>query len=207
MAEAGRRWDRSYAAEQHNLLRNPGDSIADAKMTMNTRLTTMYRNVDDILQKYPLIFATEMPHLVTMQRYAKGGIPLYKNIIRATFDVVIGRDTPQGLEVLFLDLKSGKTHDKVEVKKDFQYLLYDYIAQRTKELPFPYNVEGKMRKVAKASVGFLYPQRLVVPELSEDDRTIFAVKTLPGDFDRLRKAFEIEIPKIKPEKRSRRKAS
>lgn len=199
LAEADHRWERSYGAEERNLLRNPSDSIADAKMRMlKAILPSMYNNVKDLLDKYPIILGTEMPHLTSMQRYAKGGVPLYRNFIRTTFDLVVARETPQGLDVLYLDLKSGQTHDLDWVKKDFQYQLYDFVAQRTKVLPVPYNVEGRMTRVAKAAVGFLYPQRLVVPEMSEDDRTKFSEKTLPSAFDALRRSFAIEIPKIKP---------
>ncbi|MBI5624227.1 MAG: hypothetical protein HY924_10640 [Elusimicrobia bacterium] len=187
-------WKHEDAERSKNLLRGSGESMADHQATMELRMRTMHAIVADIVKKFPIVIGTELPNLRVFERYKKGELQA-RDILRMVYDFVAARETPEGLEVMIVDFKTGQTKTNQTFDKDVQVQLYDLVPRLAwSTLATPYGVSGALRKVAKVGVLFVYPSEMKEAQLTEWTRLKYE-KFLRGVMNRMRKASQPAKPK------------
>ncbi|MFH1725159.1 MAG: PD-(D/E)XK nuclease family protein [Elusimicrobiota bacterium] len=169
-----------------HLLDRPGESTAGYMEAMEKRLRSMHAATAHILERYPIAVGTELPNLFVQQRYKKGE-RTHRDIFRFIFDFVVARETEEGLELVVVDFKSGQTSTMQTLAKDIQAQLYDVLVRKLwPTLSVPYGANGKLAKVVKTGVSFIYPPDAYTPEINEWDRVRYE-KWLRNMMNRIRK--------------------
>ncbi|MBI5881680.1 MAG: PD-(D/E)XK nuclease family protein [Elusimicrobia bacterium] len=187
-------WAREDAERSKNLMTHPGESMADHQATMELRMRTMHAMVADIVKAYPIVIGTELPNLRVFERYKKGALAA-RDVLRMVYDFVVARETPEGLEVVVVDFKTGQTKSNQTFDKDVQVQLYDLVPRLAwPTLSAPYGVGGALSKVVKVGVLFVYPSEMKEAKLTEWTRLKYE-KYLRGVMGRMRKASSPAKPK------------
>ena len=161
-------WRHEEAGRTKKMIDKPGESLAGYHEVMVSRLRTMHKVTADIIKQYPIVIGTELPNLYVVNRYDKTKQLAHRDILRLVFDFAVARETPEGLEVMVVDFKTGQTPTVQTLGKDTQFQLYDLGSRALwKELPVPYGVAGTPKKVVRYGVRFIFPVEAYEPELTE----------------------------------------
>jgi hypothetical protein len=181
-------WEHeASAAQATNLLGRAGESLAGFYETVELRLRAMHQVAADVLKVYPIALGTELPNMVVLDRYKKGGEPDHRDIFRLIFDFVVARKTADGkLEMAIVDFKTGQVPTLQSLEKDTQVQLYDLLVRRMwKSLPVPYGGTGERQEVADYKLNFLYTAGAYQPNLNDWSRLKFD-KFLKNVMNRIR---------------------
>jgi hypothetical protein len=193
VAKAVQIWTHEDAERSKNLLTRPGQSMADHQATMELRMRTMHAIVADIVRQYPIAIGTELPNLIVFDRIKKGSLEA-RDVLRMVYDFVVARETPEGLEVVIVDFKTGQTKTNQTFDKDVQVQLYDLVPRLAwPTIAAPYGVGGALRKVAKVGVLFVYSSEMKEARLTEWTRMQYE-KYLRGVMGRMRRASQPAKP-------------
>ena len=181
----------------------PGQSLAGFHEVMKGRMRTMHAITADILKVYPIAVGTELSNMIVFNNYKKGN-PDNRDILRLIFDFVVARETPEGLEVMVVDFKTGQTPTLQNLEKDTQAQLYDLAVRKMwPTLSIPYGATGERRKVSDYKIRFLYPSAGYQPSMNEWTRIKFE-RFLRNVMNRIRKHNAPPVPK--PEAKPKAKA-
>jgi hypothetical protein len=173
IVEAKKIWDREEAEREGNALDRPGEQIAGFYEVMQGRLKTMHAVAADMLKVYPIAVGTELTNMLVFDNFKKG-VPDNRDILRLIFDFVVARETPEGLEVVIVDFKTGQTPTLQNLEKDVQVQLYDTAVRKMwPTLSLPYGGTGEAKKVADYKIRFIYPSAGYQPMLNEWTRIKF----------------------------------
>ncbi|MFA6002622.1 MAG: PD-(D/E)XK nuclease family protein [Elusimicrobiota bacterium] len=193
ITRARRNWAYEDSLRVRNMVDRPGHTMDGYREVMEARLRTMHKTVAELLQAYPIVLGTELPNLFVIDRYKKGQLE-HRDVLRLIYDFVAARETPDGLEVMVLDFKTGQTPTLQNLEKDVQVQLYDIaVRQLWANVPVPY-VSGAARKVASTGLTFIYPNGGYRPLLNEWGRIKYE-KFLRQVMDRIRKHNNPPAPK------------
>ncbi len=204
VAAAERIWLHEEAQRTGKNLDRPGENLAGFHEVMKGRLRTMHAVAADILKVYPIAVGTELANMLVFDHYKKG---VYDNrdILRLIFDFVVARETPQGLEVVVVDFKTGQTPTLQNLEKDVQVQLYDLAVRKMwPKLSIPYGATGERREVADYKIRFIYPSAGYQPILNEWSRITFE-RFLRNVMNRIRRHNAPPAPP-KPAAKSKRKS-
>lgn len=179
-----------------NLLGRPGESLAGFYETVEQRLRAMHSVAAGVLKNYPIAVGTELPNLVVLERWKKGGVPDRRDIFRLIFDFVVARETADGkIEVVIVDFKTGQVPTLQNLEKDTQVQLYDMLVRRMwPTLRVPYGGTGAPREVADYKLNFLYTAGSYQPSLNDWSRLKFD-KWLKNVMNRIRNFNNPKPPK------------
>lgn len=196
-------WRHEEASRTKKMIDKPGETLAGYHEVMVSRLRTMHTVTADILKQYPIVIGTELPNLFVINRYDKTKTMSHRDILRLVFDFAVARETPEGLEVMVVDFKTGQTPSIQTLGKDTQYQLYDLGSRALwKEMGVPYGLAGEQKKVVRYGVRFIFPVEAYEPELTEQSRIVFE-KFIKNTMGRMRKAM---APPLPPSSKSEAKA-
>ena len=184
------------AAQAKNLLGRPGESLAGFYETVEQRLRAMHQIAADVLKVYPIALGTELPNMVVLDRYKKGGELDHRDIFRLIFDFVVARKTADGkLDMAIVDFKTGQVPTLQSLEKDTQVQLYDLLVRRMWEkLPVPYGATGTRQEVTDYKLNFLYTAGAYQPNLNDWSRLKFD-KFLKNVMNRIRNHNNPKPPK------------
>lgn len=204
VAEAKKIWDREEAEREGNALDRPGEQIAGFYEVMQGRLTTMHAVAADVLKVYPIAVGTELANMLVFDNFKKG-VPDNRDILRLIFDFVVARETPEGLEVVIVDFKTGQTPTLQNLEKDVQVQLYDTAVRKMwPQLSLPYGPTGESKKVADYKIRFIYPSAGYQPMLNEWTRIKFE-RFLRNVMNRIRRHNAPPAPKADAKKPAKKK--
>ncbi len=206
IAEAKKIWDREEAEREGNALDRPGEQIAGFYEVMQGRLKTMHAVAADMLKVYPIAVGTELTNMLVFDNFKKG-VPDNRDILRLIFDFVVARETPEGLEVVIVDFKTGQTPTLQNLEKDVQVQLYDTAVRKMwPQLSLPYGATGQAAKVSDYKIRFIYPSAGYQPMLNEWTRIKFE-RFLRNVMNRIRRHNAPPAPKAeaKPKKKPAKK--
>ncbi|MFI5349983.1 MAG: PD-(D/E)XK nuclease family protein [Elusimicrobiota bacterium] len=181
-------WEHEAAAAgAKSLLGRPGESLAGFYETVEQRLRAMHQVAADVLKVYPIALGTELPNMVVLDRYKKGGELDHRDIFRLIFDFVVARKTADGkLDMAIVDFKTGQVPTLQSLEKDTQVQLYDLLVRRMwKQLPVPYGGTGVREDVTDYKLNFLYTAGAYQPNLNDWSRLKFD-KFLKNVMNRIR---------------------
>ncbi|MFA5140803.1 MAG: PD-(D/E)XK nuclease family protein [Elusimicrobiota bacterium] len=179
-------WRREDTAAAAHLLEGPGETMSGYLEAMDKRLASMHASLAALLADYPIVIGTEVPNLAVLERSKDG--PSARDILRGIYDLVVARQTSEGLEVRVVDYRTGQAPSIQSLYKDLQVLIYDLLARTLwRVLPLPYSAAGALKKVASIGVSLIYPNGTYSPVLDEEGRADFE-KELRRLMDRLRDA-------------------
>ncbi len=188
VAKAVEIWNHEESGRTQHVLEEAGYSMGDFQTTVELRVGKMHEMASELLKAYPIVVGTELPNLHVFDRFKKGAAT-GRDILRLIYDFVIARETPEGLEVMVVDFKSGQSATTQTFDKDTQVQLYDLVPRRAwRELPVPYGVNGEMKKVANSGVTFIYPGEMKSASIDEWSRIKFE-KFIRSVVGRMRKAM------------------
>ena len=196
--QAGREiWENEIRGSTKNLLGSPGESLAGFHETVELRLRAMHRFVDYVLKLYPIAVGTELPNMVVIDRFKRGGAAVGRDIFRVIFDFVVARETADGkLEVAVLDFKTGEISGRQSLEKNTQVRLYDLLVRRMwRRLPLPYGGTGERFDVADYKILFLYTAGPYQADIDDWSRNLFDQKILKNWMNRLRRQNNPPAPK------------
>ncbi|MBI5209384.1 MAG: hypothetical protein HY927_05355 [Elusimicrobia bacterium] len=186
VAQAQRIWGKADAERTRNLINKSGQSMGDHRSTMELRVRTMHAMVADLVTKYPIVIGTELPNLRVFERFKKGQV-VARDVLRLVYDFVVARETPEGLELLVVDFKTGQSKTNQTLDKDVQVQLYDLVPRLSwKDIGVPYGVTGALKKVAKVGVVFVFTSEMKEARLTEWTRLKYE-KFLRSVVNRMRK--------------------
>ncbi|MBI4676823.1 MAG: PD-(D/E)XK nuclease family protein [Elusimicrobia bacterium] len=182
-------WAKEDSERAKNLLTQSSQSMADHQATMELRVRAMHAIVADVVKKYPIVIGTELPNLHVFERIKKGRLAA-RDILRMVYDLVVARETPDGLELVVVDFKTGQTKTNQTFDKDVQVQLYDLVPRLAwQAIPVPYRVGGAMKKVSKVGVLFVYASESKEARLTEWTRIKYE-KYLRSIMNRMRRASQ-----------------
>jgi hypothetical protein len=190
-------WEHeASAAGAKSLLGRPGESLAGFYETVEMRLRAMHQVAADVLKTYPIALGTELPNMVVLDRYKKGGELDHRDIFRLIFDFVVARKTADGkLDMAIVDFKTGQVPTLQSLEKDTQVQLYDLLVRRMwKKLPLPYGATGERQEVSDYKLNFLYTAGAYQPNLNDWSRLKFD-KFLKNVMNRIRSHNNPKPPK------------
>jgi uncharacterized protein YodC (DUF2158 family) len=204
VAKAG--WAREDGDRTKNMLDKPGESMAGFYEVMEARLRTMHAVAADLLKVYPIAVGTEIPNLFVIDRHKKGVGFEHRDIFRLIFDFVVARQTPEGLEVVVVDFKTGQTPTLQNLEKDTQVQLYDMVVRELWEsLTLPFGGTGKSKRASDWKIRFIYPAGAYQPILNEWTRIKFE-KFLRNVMNRIRRHNSPPPPKEEAKKGGKKKS-
>jgi len=187
IAKAHEIWDHEQIGLTTNLLEKSRERTIGYRDSMDARMRTMYAELERALEIYPIALGTELPNLMTVDRFDKDGNPTHRDIFRGLYDLVLARRTKEGMDVLVADFKSGQTPALQHMSKDVQVLLYDYFSRELwPVISAPYSVMNKLEKVVSRFVGFIFPRGMQGVPINEFDRLSFET-FLTNIMNRMRK--------------------
>ncbi len=195
VAQAKNIWDETIRYEGKMLDLPPGQTMAAYYEDIG-RLRPMHEAVAAILKDYPIVLGTELPNIFVVQRY-KGSNPEYRDIFRLVYDFAAARETPEGLEVVIVDFKTGKTPTNHKIDKDVQPQLYEWVARQAwQKMSTTYGSSENLKPVTKVAVRFVYPTGAKGPALNEWSRMHFE-KSMKSILRRIRKSWGVSLPGAK----------
>ncbi len=179
-----------------NLLGRPGESLAGFYETVEQRLRAMHGIAAGVLKTYPIAIGTELPNLVVLERWKKGGVQDHRDIFRLIFDFVVARETADGkLEIVIVDFKTGQIPTLQNLEKDTQVQLYDLLVRKMwPTLRVPYGATGTPREITDYKLNFLYTAGSYQPSLNDWSRLKFD-KFLKNVMNRIRNFNNPKPPK------------
>ncbi|MDE1975719.1 MAG: PD-(D/E)XK nuclease family protein [Elusimicrobia bacterium] len=196
VAQAKNIWDETIRYEAKMLDLPPGQTMAAYYEDIG-RLRPMHEAVAAIVKDYPIVLGTELPNIFVVQRY-KGSNPEYRDIFRLVYDFAAARETPEGLEVVIVDFKTGKTPTNHKIDKDVQPQLYEWVARQAwQKMSTNYGSSENLKPVTKVAVRFVYPTGAKGPALNEWSRMRFE-KSMKSILRRIRKSWGVPLPGAKP---------
>ncbi|MHB2025475.1 MAG: PD-(D/E)XK nuclease family protein [Elusimicrobiota bacterium] len=195
VAQARRIWDESIRNEA-KMLSLPAGETMSAYYEDIDRLRPMHRAVAAVLKDYPIVLGTELPNIFITPRY-KGSQPLYRDIFRLVYDFAAARQTPQGMEILIVDFKTGKTPTNQKIDKDIQPQLYEWVARQAwDKISAAYGSPENLKPVSGISVRFIYPTGAKDPSFNEWGRMRFE-KSMKSVMKRIRRDRNVALPGAK----------
>ncbi|MDD5304993.1 MAG: PD-(D/E)XK nuclease family protein, partial [Elusimicrobia bacterium] len=207
VAAAEKIWLHEESERTGKNIDRPGENLAGFHEVMRGRMRTMHAVTADILKVYPIAIGTELSNMLVFDNYKKG-VADNRDILRLIFDFVVARETPEGLEVVVVDFKTGQTPTLQNLEKDTQVQLYDLAVRKMwPKISIPYGALGERRVVSDYKIRFVYPSSGYQPILNEWSRIKFE-RFLRNVMNRIRKhnAPPASKPEAEPQRKPKAKA-